>query len=159
MTPVTPSGGSGTGTPPPTDGSEGAVGRLVLSAYQDWWRAQTEAFSRSDSDGSQLQVYSTGKALSGALASLHQLHEAKLVMIGAPRNSPVVRALNPTSAPNTSTIEDCLDVTGWHQADAVSKAIRDPQQRLTRYLATVSLRRTEGRWIIVDFEREVDRTC
>ncbi|GAA2148542.1 hypothetical protein GCM10009760_40710 [Kitasatospora kazusensis] len=157
--PVTPSGGSGTGAIAPTQGPEGAVGRVVLMAYQSWWDAQTDAFSRSGSDGSQLRALSTGLALSGALASLHQLHEAKLVMTGAPRNSPVVKTLNPIADPQTSVIEDCLDVTDWHQADSVTKAPKDPPQRLTRYIATVSLRKSDGRWMIVDFKREVGRTC
>lgn len=135
------------------------MGRVVLRAYQSWWEAQTDAFGRSDSDGSQLQAFSTGLALSGALASLHQLHEAKLVMTGAPRNSAVVKTLNLASNPQTSVIEDCLDVTAWHQADAETKAVKDPPQRLTRYIATVSLRKSDGRWMIVDFKREVGRTC
>lgn len=159
VTPVTPSSGSGTGTLAPTEGLEGAVGRVVLRSYQSWWDAQTDAFGRSDSDGSQLQAYSTGLALSGVVANLHQLHEAKLVMIGSPRNSPVVKAINLTSDPQTSVIEDCLDVTGWHQADATTKTVKDPQQRLTRYIATVSLRKSDDRWMVVDFKREVGRTC
>ena len=159
VTPVTPSGGSGTGGIAPTDGPEGAVGRTALRAYQDWWAAQTDAFARSDSDGSQLQAYSTGKALSEALANLHQLHEAKLVMIGSPRNSPVVNSVDVKSDPQTAVVGDCLDVTAWQQADATTHAIKAPQQALTRYPATVSLRKSGARWLIVDFKREVDRTC
>ncbi|WP_344635924.1 hypothetical protein [Kitasatospora cystarginea] len=143
----------------PTEGPEGAVGRVVLRAYQDWWDAQTAAFAQSGSDGSQLQVYSTGLALSEAVASLHQLHETKLVMIGSPHNSPVVKAIDLASDPQTASIEDCLDVSDWHQADAATKALRDPKQRFSRYPATAGLRRTNGRWMIVDFKREVDRTC
>ena len=159
MTPVTPSGGSGTDGIAPTDGLEGAGGRDALRAYQDWWAAQTDAFGRSDSDASQLQVYSTGKALSEALANLHQLHEAKLVMIGSPRNSPVVKAIDVKADPPTAVVEDCLDVTGWRQADATTHATKPPQQGLTRYSATVSLRKSGARWLIVEFKREVDRTC
>ncbi len=159
VTPVTPSGGSGTDGIAPTDGPEGAVGRAALRAYQDWWAAQVDALGRSDSDGSQLRAYSTGKALSEALANLHQVHEAKLVMVGSPRNSPVVKAIDLKADPQTAVVADCLDVTGWQQADAASGAIKAPKQALTRYGATVSLRRSGARWLIVDFEREVDRTC
>ncbi|MDH6125326.1 hypothetical protein [Kitasatospora sp. GP82] len=127
--------------------------------YQSWWDAQTAAFGRSDADGSQLQAYSTGLALSEALASLHQLHEAKLVMIGSPHNSPVVKAIDISSNPQTAEIEDCLDVGDWHQVDAATKALKDPKQRLSRYPATVRLRKSDGSWLIFDFKREVDRTC
>ncbi|MET9611613.1 hypothetical protein [Kitasatospora indigofera] len=159
VTPVTPSGGSGTDGIAPTDGPEGAIGRAALRTYQDWWAAQTDAFGRSDSDASQLQELSTGKALSEAVANLHQLHEAKLVMIGSPRNSPVVKAIDLKADPQTAVVEDCLDVADWHQADATTRATKDPQKRLTRYIATVSLRKSGARWLIVEFKREVDRTC
>jgi hypothetical protein len=158
-TAVTPSGGSSTATIAPTEGAEGAVGRDVVRVYQSWWDAQTEAFGRSDSDGSQLRVYSTGTALSEALANLHQLHQAKLVMTGSPRTAPVVRSLDPAADPQSAVVSDCLDVTDWHQADATTKTLKDPTQRFTRYVATVSLRKNGNRWLIVDFKREVGRTC
>lgn len=158
-TAVTPSSGPGTGGSAPTEGPDGAVARTVLSTYQAWWQAQVEAFARSDSDGSQLRAYSTGQALSEALASLHQLHDAKLVMTGSPRNSALVKKVDLSADPQTAVVQDCLDVTDWHQADATTGAVKDPRQRLTRYPATVSLRRNDSRWMIVDFEREVDRTC
>ncbi|WP_149038099.1 hypothetical protein [Kitasatospora sp. MBT63] len=156
---VTPSSGSGAEPTVPTDGPEGATAAIVVRSYQDWWGAQADAFGKSDSDSSQLQLYSTGQALSDSVASLHQLHEAKLVMSGAPRNAPIVKALDLTAEPQTAVIEDCLDVTDWHQADAVTKATKDPKQRLSRYVATVGLRKAAGRWLIVDFKREVGRTC
>ncbi|MFJ5116334.1 MULTISPECIES: hypothetical protein [unclassified Kitasatospora] len=159
VTPVAPSGGPANDRIAPTEGPEGAAGRAVLRTYQDWWTAQTEAFGRSDSDGSTLEAYSSGSALGGALVNLRQLHDAKMVMIGSPRNSPVVKTLDLTAAPQTAVIEDCLDVTGWHQADATTRATKDPRERLTRYIATVSLRKFDARWLIYEFKREVDRTC
>ena len=159
ITPVTPSSGSGTGVIAPTTGAEGAVGRLVLMAYQGWWDAKTAAFGRSDSDGTQLSADSSGQALSDSLASLHQLHEAKMVMVGAPRTSPVVKKLDLTANPQTATVEDCLDVSEWHQADAGTRAVKDPPQRLTRYLSTTELRKSAASWIVVEVTREVGQTC
>lgn len=159
VNPVTPSGGSANIGIAPTDGPEGAQGRLALSTYQDWWQAQTEEFGRTDSDGSRLQTYSSGTALRDSLVNLRQLRDAKLVMIGSPRNSPVVKTVDLKSDPQTAVIEDCLDVTGWHQADVTTHAVKDPQQRLTRYLATVSLRKFQTRWLINEFKREVNRSC
>ncbi|MEV6206692.1 hypothetical protein [Kitasatospora sp. NPDC051914] len=135
------------------------MARAVLTTYRAWWDAKVDAFGRSDSDGSQLQAYSTGQALSDSLASLHQLHESKLVMTGGPRTSPVVRELDVAANPQTAEIEDCLDVTGWHQADPATKAIRDPAQRLTRYVSITRLRKTGASWTIVEVTREVGRTC
>ncbi|WP_327682924.1 hypothetical protein [Kitasatospora sp. NBC_00458] len=159
VTPVTPSGGSSNVANAPTDGPEGAAAQDVLSAYQNWWQAQVEAYGRTDSDGSRLETFSSGKALTDALVNLKQLHDAKLVMIGGPRNSPVVKAVDLTTDPNTAVIEDCLDVSGWHQADPATRAVKDPPDRLARYVATVSLRQFETRWLIHEFKREVQRTC
>ncbi|MFF2042053.1 hypothetical protein ACFVVX_16625 [Kitasatospora sp. NPDC058170] len=159
MTPVTPSGGSSNVGIAPSDGPEGAAARSALRTYQDWWQAQVEAFGRVDSDGSALEAYSSGQALSGVLVDLQGLRAAKLVMIGGPRNSPVVKTLDLKANPQTAVVEDCLDVTGWHQADAGTHATKDPVQRLSRYIATASLRKSEARWLIYDFKREVGRTC
>ncbi|MGW4896659.1 hypothetical protein ACWEQL_31040 [Kitasatospora sp. NPDC004240] len=156
--PAVPGGSAGGGTVP-ADGPEGAAGRVVLATYQDWWKAQTEAFGRPDSDGGALETYSSGNALRGSLVNLRQLHDSHLVMIGSPRNSPVLKALDLKADPRTAVIEDCLDVSGWHQADATTRAVKDPEKRLTRYIVTASLRMFEARWLIYDFKREVDRTC
>ncbi|MFE7559473.1 hypothetical protein [Kitasatospora sp. NPDC057500] len=159
VTAVPPSGGSANGGNAPTEGPEGAAARDALSTYQDWWRAQAEAYGRADSDGSRFQTFASGKALTDALVNLRQLREAKLVMTGEPRNSPVVKSVDLTADPNTAVIEDCLDVSGWHQADAATLTVKDPPDRATRYVATVSLRQFETRWLINEFKREVGRTC
>ncbi|MFD5464110.1 hypothetical protein ACFWIQ_15005 [Kitasatospora sp. NPDC127059] len=159
MGPLTPSGGPVNTAIAPTDGPEGAMGRLALNAYQDWWRAQTEAYGRTDSDGSALEQYSSGRALSDVLVGLHQLHDAKVVMTGAPRNSAVVKAIDLNADPQTAVIEDCVDLSGWHRVDAVTRAAKDPGGRLDRYVATASLRRFQAHWLIYEFTREVDRTC
>ncbi|MFJ3789846.1 hypothetical protein [Kitasatospora sp. NPDC090091] len=159
VAPLTPSGGSANDRIAPTDGPEGAAGRLVLRTYQDWWQTQVEDFGRTDSDGSRLEAFSSGKALSGSLVNLRQLHDAKLVMIGSPGNSPVLKSVDLKADPQTAVIEDCLDVSGWHQADAATRAVKDPPKRLTRYIATVSVRKYQARWLVTEFKQEVDRTC
>lgn len=159
VNPLTPSGGSVNATIAPTTGPQGAAGRLALSTYQDWWRAQAEAFGRTDSDGIALEAYSSGKALADTLVGLRQLHDAKLVMTGAPRNSAVVTAVDLNADPHTAVIEDCLDVSDWHRVDAATKAAREPVGRVGRYVATASLRWFQARWLIYDFKREADRTC
>ncbi|MFB7471797.1 hypothetical protein [Kitasatospora sp. NPDC056184] len=159
VTAVPPSGGSANVGNAPTDGPEGSAARAALSAYQDWWQAQAEAFGKADSDGSRFEIFASGKALTEALVNLRQLHEAKLVMTGEPRNSAVVKSVDLTADPHTAVIEDCLDVSGWHQADAATLAVKDPPDRLNRYVATVSLRLFQTRWLINEFKREVGRTC
>ncbi|MFF8771127.1 hypothetical protein [Kitasatospora sp. NPDC015120] len=159
VTAVPPSGGSANVGNAPTDGPEGAAARLALSTYQDWWQAQAEEYGKTDSDGSRFRTFASGQALTDALVSLKRLQDAKLVMTGEPRTSAVVKSVDLTADPNTAVIEDCLDVSGWHQADAVTHAVKDPPDRLGRYVATVSLRQFQTRWLVNEFKREVGRTC
>jgi hypothetical protein len=155
---VVPSG-SGADRNAPTEGAEGAVGRVLLRAYQGWWEAQVAAFGQPEQDPSAVRGFATDQALSGTLITRQQLRDAKLVMIGTPRNAPLVKSIRLTENPPTATVEDCLDVTDWHQADAATKALRDPVPRLTRYVATATLRKSDSRWLIVDFKREEARSC
>ncbi|GAA1167526.1 hypothetical protein F4556_001158 [Kitasatospora gansuensis] len=155
---VTP-GGSAAVQNAPTEGADGAVGRVILRAYQGWWDARIAAFGQPEDDPAAVRGYATDQALSDTLVSRQQLREAKLVMVGTPRNSPLVKSIRLTDNPPSATVEDCVDVTDWHQADATTKALRDPAQRLTRYVATATLRKTDSRWLIVDFKREETRSC
>jgi hypothetical protein len=159
VNPLTPSGGPVNASIAPTDGPEGARGRLAVRTYQDWWQAQAEAFGRTDSDGSALEAYSSGRALSDTLVGLRQLHDAKLVMTGTPRNSAVVKTIDLKADPQTAVIEDCVDLSDWHRVDAVTRTAKEPADRLNRYVATASLRWFQAHWLIYDFKREVDRTC
>ncbi|MFD7731157.1 hypothetical protein ACFV6F_12330 [Kitasatospora phosalacinea] len=130
-----------------------------MTAYQGWWDVQVDVLGRSDSDGLALRQYATGAAFTDTAISLTQLHDAKLVMVGRPRTSPVLKSLDLQANPPTATIDDCLDVSDWHQADATTKEIKDPQQRLSRFPATAVLKKYGNRWLIADFTREVTKTC
>ncbi|MFJ9517309.1 hypothetical protein ACIRPK_03410 [Kitasatospora sp. NPDC101801] len=155
---VTPSGSAEAGNAP-TEGADGAVGRVVLRAYQGWWEARITAFGQPEQDPAAVRSFAADQALSDTLITRQQLRDSKLVMIGAPRNSPLVKSIRLTDNPPSATVEDCLDVTDWHQADAGTKAVRDPASRLTRYVATATLRKADSRWLIVDFKREEARSC
>ncbi|QKW22831.1 hypothetical protein HUT16_30400 [Kitasatospora sp. NA04385] len=130
-----------------------------MTAYQAWWDVQVDVLGRSDSDGTPLRQYATGSAFTETVISLTQLHDNKLVMIGRPRTSPILKSLDLQANPPTATVEDCLDVTGWHQADASTKEIRDPQPRLSRYPATVVMKKYGNRWLVAEFTREEGKSC
>ncbi|RKE22578.1 hypothetical protein [Streptomyces sp. TLI_171] len=151
--------GGASSAPVPDGGTEGLAGGDALTTYQYWWKVQIDVLGRSDSDGNALRQYATSAALSETLLSVTRLHDAKLVMIGAPRTSPIVKSLDLQANPPTATIDDCVDVSDWHQADADTKQIKDPQQRLSRYPATAVLKKYGNRWLIADFTREVTKTC
>ncbi len=152
-------GASPSGSPPPREGAQGLQGGGAVTAYQSWWDVQVDVLGRSDSDGTPLRQYATGAAFTETVISLTQLHDNKLVMIGRPRTSPVLKSLDLQANPPTATVEDCLDVSGWHQADATTKEIRDPQPRLSRYPATVVMKKYGNRWLVAEFTREEGKTC
>lgn len=152
-------GTASTAGPAPTTGAPGAVGRVVLRTYQDWWAAQVSAYSGADPNGAQVRAYSNGTALGNVLLSLHSLREAKLVMTGKPVLSPVVQSLELNGSSQSAVIEDCVDVSGWHQSDPSDGSLKDPPQRLTRYPAQAVLRLDGSIWMVFEFNREAGRTC
>ncbi|MFE0462791.1 hypothetical protein ACFW1A_26410 [Kitasatospora sp. NPDC058965] len=152
-------GASGGGAAAPTGGAEAAVSREVLRTYQDWWTAQVKAYSGEDPNGAQVRVYSNGVALGNVLAGLAGLRDAKLVMTGQPAISPSVTSVNLNASPQSAVIEDCVDVTGWHQTDPATGSLKDGAQHLTRYRAKAVLRINAGMWKVFEFNREAGRTC
>ncbi|MFD7640484.1 hypothetical protein ACFV4P_07510 [Kitasatospora sp. NPDC059795] len=146
-------------SPVPDQGTQGLDAHNAVTSYQSWWDVRAEVFQRSNSDGTSLNQYATGNALGEALLSLNRLHDAKLVMTGRPKTSPLLKSLDLNAKPPVATVEDCLDVTDWHQVDATTHEIKDPPQRLSRYPATAVLKKYGNRWLIADFTREVTKTC
>lgn len=143
----------------PGTGRQGAVARQVLARYTGWWQAQATAYADTSKSGVALSLFATGQALSTALANLHRLQEAGMVMQGHPRNNARVTALHLGSTPQTASVEDCLDVSGWHQADARSGQLRDPRHRFSRYVVTATARNTARGWLITDLTSRTERTC
>ncbi|MEU5384880.1 hypothetical protein ACWEPB_20615 [Kitasatospora cineracea] len=158
-TATAPAAASPTGSPVPGEGAQALDGNSAVTSYQSWWDVQVKVLGRSDSDGTPLRQYATGAAFTDTVISLTRLHDNKLVMVGQPRTSPVLKSLDLQANPPTATIDDCLDVSGWHQADATTKEIKDPPQRLSRYPATAVMKKYGNRWLIADFTREVAKTC
>ncbi|MFI6443855.1 hypothetical protein [Kitasatospora sp. NPDC050543] len=132
---------------------------MVLRSYQDWWQARIGAYAHPAADTGILAGRSAGQAQAEALTNLHRLIEANLVMSGSPRNSAVVKSLDLRAAPRTAEIEDCVDITDWHQVDAKTGALKDPEQRLTRYVLSVALREDNNGWLVTRSNRLTEKTC
>ena len=143
----------------PDNGPDAAAARQVLALYTGWWQAQATAYSQGSRASTGLRLYATGQALSGSLVNLHRLQEAGMAMQGRPRSNARVTALDLTSTPHTATVEDCLDVSGWHQIDARTKKLRDPRHRLARYTVTATLRTVGKAWLVTRLTSETERTC
>ena len=135
---------------------------LVLRAYAGYWAAQVKALDSGVVTGSGLQTYSIGTALSGAYTDSQRLNQAGLLMSGAPRNHPAVTEIGtvaPSSGVQSATVQDCLDITGWHQIDHSTRQLRDPAQRLTRYRVTATARTVGGVWMISEVREDTGQSC
>ncbi|AXI76858.1 hypothetical protein [Peterkaempfera bronchialis] len=163
QTSAAPSAAETTQRPPqpavPDSGAKGAAAHQVLARYTSWWEARITAFANTSKSGVGIGLFSTGQALSDSLANVYRLREAGMVMQGRPRSDARVVALDLDATPQTATVEDCLDVREWHQADARTKQIRDPKQRLSRYMVTATARHTDQGWLITELKPETERTC
>ncbi|MHA6765084.1 hypothetical protein [Streptacidiphilus sp. PAMC 29251] len=159
--PAAPSAGISTGAAA-ADLPAGTTKVLVLRAYQNYWAAQVKALDSGKLAGSGLQTYATGAALSAVNANSFRLTQAGLLMSGQPARNPTVSAISAAatgSGVQTATIQDCLDVTGWHQIDAKTHQLRDPAQRLTRYRAVVTARTVGGIWMISAVQNRTGQSC
>lgn len=146
----------------PAQSLSGPAAEVVLRSYRGYWAAQIRAMSTGRADGSDLSTYATGAALSDSYANVVRLVSAGLLMTGAPRIHPVVTEVGPLrGAPGESqaTLQDCLDVSGWHQVTAHGGRISEPGHRLLRYPLVVTARTVGGAWMISQVTRETGRTC
>jgi hypothetical protein len=141
---------------------EGPAAQVVLRVYRGYWAAQVRAMSTGHADGSDLSTYATGEALSESYADVVRLLGSGLLMAGSPRNAPVVTAIGPlpgAKGESRATVQDCLDVSGWHQVAAQGGRISEPDHRLLRYPLVVTARTVGGAWMISQVTRETGRTC
>jgi hypothetical protein len=146
-------------SPIPSTGAQGAAGVQVLGVYRNYWAAQRKALDTATATGSGLQTYATGQALSDSLADVVRLVRTGLVMQGAPTDSPVVTSVELQSNPQTATLYDCLDVSGWHQVTAHDHRNADPARRLTRYVLSVQAQTVGSTWMISAIDRRTDLSC
>jgi hypothetical protein len=140
----------------------GLTAEVVLGSYRGFWAAQVLAMSTGRADGSDLSTYATGEALSDSYANVVRLDSAGLLMVGAPQIHPVVTAVGPLSGvpgEKQAILQDCLDVSGWHQVTAHGGRTSDPDHRLLRYPLVVTARTVGGAWMISQVTRETGRTC
>jgi hypothetical protein len=140
----------------------GTAAVLVLRAYAGYWAAQVKALDSGVVTGSGLQTYSVGPALSGAYTDSQRLNQAGLKMSGAPHNSPTVTGVSGATGSGgtqSATVQDCLDITDWHQIDQKTRQLRDPAHRLTRYRVTATARTVGGIWMISEVHDETGQSC
>ncbi|MEU9412237.1 hypothetical protein AB0E08_41995 [Streptomyces sp. NPDC048281] len=128
-----------------TAGSEDAA---VLAAYTSSWHAQTEAYSKASSAGTDLKKNTTLRALFDIEHDLEVMRKDGQVTTGKPVISPKVLKVTAAKIP-TATVTDCIDTTHWILTDKVTKKpVPLPTTRLIKYVSTASLEKWGKTWMV-----------
>jgi hypothetical protein len=125
-----------------------AVDADVLAAYTSSWDAQTEAYSKASSAGTDLKKNTTLRALFDIEHDLEVMRKAGQVTTGKPVIHPKVVKVTNTKIP-TATVTDCIDTTHWTLIDKASKKkVPLPTTRLIKYVSTATLEKWGTKWMV-----------
>ncbi|WP_189269273.1 hypothetical protein [Streptomyces fuscichromogenes] len=143
---------------PSAASTAGSEDTAVLAAYTSSWHAQTEAYSKASSAGTDLTKNTTFKALSDIESDLSAMREAGQVTTGKPVIHPKVVKVTAAKIP-VATVADCVDTTNWTLIDKASKKkVPLPTTRLTKYVSTATLEKWGTKWMVTKLTAQ-DQTC
>ncbi|MFD5425525.1 hypothetical protein [Streptomyces sp. NPDC127084] len=122
----------------------------VIAAYTHSWEAQTEAYSKASSAGTDLRKSTTFKALAGIERDLSAMQKAGQVTTGQPAIDPKVVTVTDAKIPK-ATVSDCVDTTRWALIDKASKKkVPLPTERLIKYVSTATLEKWGTTWMVTE---------
>jgi hypothetical protein len=137
-----------TAVSPSPSSTAGAEDAAVIAAYTSSWDAQTEAYSKASSSGTDLKKNTTFKALADIERDLTAMRKAGQVTTGKPVIDPKVVKVTDAKVP-TATVADCVDTTNWILIDKASKKkVPLPTTRLTKYVSTATLEKWGTKWMV-----------
>ncbi|WP_157876356.1 hypothetical protein [Streptomyces sp. Root264] len=120
----------------------------ALAAYNASWEAQTEAYSKASSAGTDLKKNTTLRALFDIERDLAVMKKAGQVTTGKPVINPKVVKMTDTKLP-TAMVTDCVDTTHWTLIDKASKRkVPLPTTRLVKYVSTATLEKWGTKWMV-----------
>ncbi|GAA4935912.1 hypothetical protein GCM10023224_15880 [Streptomonospora halophila] len=82
------------------------------------WDVVVEASHNSDPDPANLDRYATGDALALMRQTLRSANDDDVTVVGEPVLDPEVTDISPQKAPDTVTILDCVDDSGWTEEES-----------------------------------------
>ncbi|WP_158751705.1 hypothetical protein [Streptomyces bicolor] len=130
----------------------------VIAAYTSSWAAQTEAYSKASSAGTDLKKNTTFEALADIERDLLAMRRAGQVTTGKPVIHPKVVKVTAAKIP-TATVADCVDTTNWTLIDKTSqKKVPLPTERLTKYVSTATLEKWGTKWMVTKLTAQ-DQSC
>ncbi|MGW1617163.1 hypothetical protein ACWCQZ_49105, partial [Streptomyces sp. NPDC002285] len=130
----------------------------VIAAYTSSWDAQTEAYKKASSAGTDLKKTTTFRALADVERDLSAMRRAGQVTTGKPGVHPKVIKVTEAKI-RTATVADCVDTTNWTLIDKASKKkVPLPTERLTRYVSTATLEKWGTKWMVTKLTAQ-DQSC
>ncbi|MEV6841009.1 hypothetical protein AB0N17_42145 [Streptomyces sp. NPDC051133] len=144
-------------SPSPSSTAE-AEDAAVIAAYTRSWDAQTEAYSKASSAGTDLKKTTTLRALFDIESDLTAMRKAGQVTTGKPVINPKVLNVTDGKIPK-ATLTDCVDTTHWVLTDKASKKpVPLPSTRLTKYVSTANLEKWGKTWMVTKLTAQ-DQSC
>lgn len=146
---------AGSSSPSSTADAEDAA---VIAAYTSSWDAQTEAYKKATSAGTDLKKSTTLQALADIEKDLSAMRRAGQVTTGKPVIHPKVVKVTDAAIPK-ATVADCVDTTNWMLIDKTSKKeVPLPSERLTKYVSTATLEKWGKTWMVTKLTAQ-DQAC
>jgi hypothetical protein len=146
------------GSSPSPSATAKAEEAAVLAAYTRSWDAQTEAYSKASSAGTDLKQNTTFKALADIENDLLAMRKAGQVTTGMPAIHPKVLKVTDAKIP-TATVADCVDTTNWTLIEKASKRrVPLPTTRLTKYVSTATLEKWGTKWMVTELTAQ-EQAC
>ncbi|MFF3207718.1 hypothetical protein [Streptomyces sp. NPDC002962] len=138
--------------------SAGTEDTAVIAAYISSWDAQTEAYSKASSAGTDLKKTTTLRALFDVEHDLSVMQKAGQVTTGKPVLNPKVIKVT-TDKIATATVTDCVDTTHWILTDKASmKPVPLPTTRLVKYVSTATLEKWGTKWMVTKLSAQ-EQAC
>lgn len=132
----------------------------VLKTYTHMWAEQMKAYKKADATGTDLTKYASLDALGKFRLDLAHMKQAGTVGGGEVGHSPKVSSIDLTAKLPKATVTDCIDLTNWKAKQVkTGRVIPLPTNQPRRYIATAKAERWNGRWMIVDYTPDGERTC
>jgi hypothetical protein len=130
----------------------------VIAAYTQSWQAQTEAYAKASSTGTDLRKTTTLRALGLIEKDLETMRKAGQVTTGKPVIHPRDPKVTDGEIPK-ATLTDCVDTTNWTLIDkATQKKVPLPSTRLVKYVSTAKLEKWGTKWMVTELTAQ-EQTC
>ncbi|WP_459754500.1 hypothetical protein [Streptomyces sennicomposti] len=147
-----------TSVSPSPSSTAGAEDAAVIAAYTSSWDAQTAAYAKASSAGTDLKKNTTLRALFDIESDLSAMRKAGQVTTGKPVINPKVVKVTGGKIPK-ATLTDCVDTTHWILIDKASKEpVPLPTTRLTKYVSTANLEKWGKTWMVTKLTAQ-DQSC